>query len=715
MDQQNTLQGASTQLTAFTESLDNVGLTAAQVTAMKQASEGEKALTGDSSAATALLQAIMNSIKGDDTTVGGKYENLNTINIKLDDTSGFGFADSGQAIAAYNGQNLYTAIYGQCRKAVANDCNDASLQRAATAYLMAIEQDCNSVQTQLDANKKTMIAAARTQDAALDLARTKNRQEINSLDATNCLNAVQSAVQSEQVCGAGYRKCLDNGQFIDVTTGQPLQGVVEFYKLGQLLTFADNKSLADQRLTTNPKNRQFVQDFEKRVKQFAQPALNKCTEIADSVWADYLDKAMLDIHYAQQSKVDDIKTNCMGIVSKCYAENQQASYDALSGLINGAGLLAPTSIELQAGICQKYVDACDGMFAFVDDQGNTQNIVQQYMNNRQQTDLTDTCRAIVQNCFTNFGGSFYVNFYNPQSGLFNPDLGNALDWFTFSDLDTPNNRPVSVCAQQLIDTEGCDPADEDGGHTHKFAQGIFGGFDKRTVSSVIQYGYDMGSGFQSSQMRTSGVATEVYNNVINILSSDCSNLSGVFISKRFLDTDKYGTGSGSDALGNDDKICYTNFPDAQTTETPPTYYDIAQLYQIGTLTSSNTYDGKENICPLNYMNRVNVKSWGICSCWENGGRRSDKGNSMQCMEGSFSLLSACCPDQTDPTNCTGPCSQEITYGLPQSTNGIYARNVQKAAPNKVCPYALGQNNICLIWPTTLDIDAILGLVPLPQQ
>ena len=78
-----TMQDAGDQLTVFNENLDVVGMTAAQATAMKTASEGENALTSDTSASKQLLQAIMNSIRGDDATVGGKYSGLNSITLSL--------------------------------------------------------------------------------------------------------------------------------------------------------------------------------------------------------------------------------------------------------------------------------------------------------------------------------------------------------------------------------------------------------------------------------------------------------------------------------------------------------------------------------------------------------------------------------------------------------------------------------------------------------
>ena len=38
----------------------------------------------------------------------------------------------------------------------------------------------------------------------------------------------------------------------------------------------------------------------------------------------------------------------------------------------------------------------------------------------------------------------------------------------------------------------------------------------------------------------------------------------------------------------------------------------------------------ENMCPLNYSNDVDTQSWGMCSCWENGGYRSKNGTLPTC-------------------------------------------------------------------------------------
>ena len=109
-ERRQVLQDAGEQLTVFTENLNVVGMTAAQAAAMKTASDGENALTSDTSASKALLQAIMNSIRGTDSNVGGKYSDLNSISISFDTSNAFGMTDAGQAIAQYNGQNLYSSV-----------------------------------------------------------------------------------------------------------------------------------------------------------------------------------------------------------------------------------------------------------------------------------------------------------------------------------------------------------------------------------------------------------------------------------------------------------------------------------------------------------------------------------------------------------------------------------------------------------------------------
>ena len=145
--------------------------------------------------------------------VDNLLSSLNSVNMSFDTANSFGTSSVGQTIAAYNGQALYSAVYPQCRDAVSTSCNTASLQRAVNAYLMAIEQDCNTVQTAINAKQKETHAAIRESSAMLDMARAENHQKHNSDNIATCLANVESAILSEEVCGANYHKCLDNGEY----------------------------------------------------------------------------------------------------------------------------------------------------------------------------------------------------------------------------------------------------------------------------------------------------------------------------------------------------------------------------------------------------------------------------------------------------------------------------------------------------------------------
>jgi len=707
----NNLQQAAEQLNAFNENLDIVGKTAAQAAAMNTASDGELAMAKDNSASKALLTAIMNSIRGSDSRVeNNQLSSLNSIDLSFDAANSFGTRDVGQTIASYNGQALYSAVYPQCRTAVKSTCNDASLQRAINAYLMAIEQDCNTVQTAITNKQKETHAAIRESSSMLDMARAENHKNHNSDDIATCVANVESAILSEEVCGFNYHKCLDNGEYIDVTTGAPISGVVDFYKLGTLLTFTSGRSNADQKLAQNPNNRTFVTNFEKRVKQFAEPALNKCYDDADTVWSDYLNKAMLDIYYAQQSKVDEIKQGCFDFVSACYMNGSTAMTNAMQGLIAAqTTTLNPNVLKLNSSLCADYIASCNNMF--------DGEIVNQYINNRHKTDSLSACRAVAKQCFDNYGGQNYENFYKPSSGLFT--VGHAPDWFALYECNDNNcttKTYKSECAKQLAAIDACSDPD--------MVEQAFGGFNYYPSASTIYKKYAYNN--KSRELRSTGIATEVYNQIIDTLQIQCSNLDGKFMNVQNLAlySDNY----------NKDAFCESTFHKFSGNN-KSRYYNLRELYSTGkqgkTRNWTSGYDyirvrsaitpqrkksrdgvptndftytesfggqtagsatsggtsyyvsanvtsgGKEvndlfswsntpvpipeNMCPLNYGTDVDVQSWGACLCWENGGRRSNDGTSIRC-SASFPVRPLTNYNVTPVTDNTYAAQQIVTHG-----------------------------------------------------
>lgn len=674
-------QSATERLTEFSENLDVVGLTKEQATAMKTASEGEDALTEDKSASKQLLQAIMNAIRGDDASVGGKYKDLNSVSITTDITNAFGLDDMGQIVSSYNGTTLYKAVYPKCKQIVQPDCNNASLQRAINAYLMAIEQDCNTVETALQSQQKTLKAATHESSAMLDLARIENRRNHNSDDIATCIANIEAAIKSDEVCGSDYHKCLDNGQFIDVTTGAPLTGVVDFYKLGQILTYRTSENLQNQKLSTISNNRPFVQFFENKTKKFAQSSLDKCSEKADEAWREYLDMALIDIYYAQQSKVDEIQQNCFDLITGCYTNQTGAIASAMAALTGDKSLLLkPATIDLTSQMCSDYIQSCNNMF--------DGNVVAAYTSNKDLTDTETACRAIAQQCFDNFGGTGYENFYYLQSGLF--VAGEAIDWFTLYDTD---RNIISPCAQELVATEGC--------QNQNLLERVFGGFNKRLDdNNKIIYTTDEGTNPTDRKIRPRGVATEVYAKIVDNLATQCEGINGYFVEHQFAEPYGYNA---------------NNFCELDTTSTTSIFFINSVYESFRTLNYWYNFIENENICPLNYAAKIDVQSWGACSCWENGGYRSKNGTSEICRPllpipntGNTSIEDPTCTDELLPaesnplssnTNENQWCQQPIMSSLGQVCPKTHIRNVQS---NVLCAANENQKSI---------IEVVLNLVP----
>lgn len=700
VNMRKSLDDTNAKLSEFTENLDMVGMTAAQATAVHTASDGENALTRDVSASKALLTAIMNSIRGEDTTVGGKWSDLNSINLSFDTTNMFGLNDTAQVVASYNGIELYNAVYPSCRTVVASDCNDASLQRAVTAYLMAIEQDCNTVQTALEGKKKELKTAIREGDAMLDLARIENRKKHNSSDMTTCINEVESAVLSEQVCGANYHKCLDNGEFIDVTTGAPIAGVVNFNELGKLLKFDFGKDAVDQKLSQNPYNQKFLKNFENKTKKFAADALDKCTEIADAVWAEYLDKALLDIYYAQQSKVKTIQNGCFDLISACYAERETAITAAMAALIDGDSdtSLIPDKIVLTQQMCSDYIDSCNGLFG--------DDVIATYIESQTGTDTLAACRAVAQQCFDSFGGTNYENFYAPNSGLFtanvvdtpeSADKKTALDWFTLYEYDENGIRKSgykSLCAQRVADISSCADQIEEvfGGLdmvvAHRDTSPTFGQYEYTAPDgdNINAYGWAMRDAdgsidinnwdpngnktykFKNRRLRPTGVATEVYNQIIDGLMTQCMNVQGKFIEPQFIDHRLYGVQLNP--------ICSLSWQSVD-------YYMGQELESNYGNSASNWH---ENMCPKGYILNVDTNAWGACLCWENGGRRSKNGLFGKCVAGIPVQPREEPGGETFPVN-DGACINSYTIGNANATIQDWCTSAVNSATNQVCPFA----------------------------
>jgi hypothetical protein len=151
---------------------------------------------------------------------------------------------------------------------------------------------------------------------------------------------------------------------------------------------------------------------------------------------------------------------------------------------------------------------------------------------------------------------------------------------------------------------------------HKLIAQVFGGLNK--------YGSDYGlkiegktANIKYRYARPTGVATEVYNQVLSVLSTQCMNLNGRFVEHQSASNMSFYNSATE------------SFCTIKTYNGIPTIFDgFKDIYGL----DMNDVTKTEYICPRNYDTAVDTLSWGMCSCWENGGRRSQNNYTTKCVE-----------------------------------------------------------------------------------
>ena len=390
------------------------------------------------------------------------------------------------------------------------------------------------------------------------------------------------------------------------------------------------------------------------------------------------------------------------MISACYAERETAITAAMAALIDGTGetLLTPDKIILTKQMCRDYIDSCNGMFG--------DDVIAKYIESQTNTDTLAACRAVAQQCFDDFGGTNYENFYAPNSGLFVPNIVDttdarktALDWFTLYSYGQDGSRLPgyrSICAQRVADIASCADQIEEvfGGldmvvaHRLSMGESEFGRYKyvapQNDTQNINAYGWAQRDAegsinwsnttykFKNRRLRPTGVATEVYNQIIDSLITQCTNVDGRFVEAQFIDHRIYGRLSHSSC-----ELHWQEFEALFGREIGDNYGSV---------------DTFENICPKNYISNTDTNAWGACLCWENGGRRSKNGFFGKCVTGI--PLTPPQGSQEHPAN-DAACSDYEDYiiGNTNPTIQDWCTSTVNSNTNQVCPFG-SQNENCTV-------------------
>ena len=351
---ENALSQTSTQLQDFKDlNIDAILKTPAEVKAMLTASEGETKLasTRDNSASNKKLTAIGDVLKKAKTN---SLSTAGTLDIAGDIGQIWNTTDivSGANISNLTGEPLYNAVHAQCAELVMPTCTSmTTLNMVASAYGMYIENDCAILLTALERQSITANAAIRETNREMNAARLENYDAHNSTAINECIAGVRADITADTACGANYIHCLDlTGLYLDRATGNPIYSK-NFYKLNDQISLSGN-------ILTNSINAKLVTELNSK-RKFAEHTLETCRDIADTVWDEYLRQAITEIYQGQQSRIQQVKNECMDVVNTCYdtKTSQLRDYSNIE-----EQMLLGTRLELSEEQCSEKLETCSNLY-----------------------------------------------------------------------------------------------------------------------------------------------------------------------------------------------------------------------------------------------------------------------------------------------------------------------------------------------------------------
>jgi len=330
--------------------IDAIPKTAAEVTAMQNATVGEKSIKEDKSISATTLKNIQDVLK---TTKQKTIDSQNTFDITDDIQSVWQTTDliRGSDIANLSGEALYNAVNAQCYEMVASQCASSDLKMVASAYGMYIENDCELLATSISNKTLNANASIRTTRHEMQDARLENYNAHNSLSFNDCVAKVRENIIANTACGENYIHCLDvTGKYLNIDTGEPIYSP-DFYQ------FSNQISLSGDVLQ-NAKNKAYINLLNQKQK-FAQQTLDYCRDVADNVWDEFLRQAIVEISQAQEQRIQTVKHDCLEVVNRCYIDKSNTlkdyAYDATT-------VATSKTVELSESLCAEKLNTCSNLY-----------------------------------------------------------------------------------------------------------------------------------------------------------------------------------------------------------------------------------------------------------------------------------------------------------------------------------------------------------------
>ena len=306
------------------------------------------------------------------------------------------------SISNQRGEQLYKTATARCKAAVLSDCQSKGVDISiiTNAYDLEIDKQCLAYERNLTDGNEEMVRTVRNAKGVLQRARLMVAQQKNAYDLRGCVNALDSCMQDDFVCGTDYENCIDptgkyivNGEVVvGSRPGQKLSddsvSAPDYYTDGLYATWnytqeygietnawQDNGKLSDYINTTVP-TAMPISDTSETLSHFlinkigynkegknygmCMSVLNKCQDITyedgvyvpnNSVIKEYLQRTLVQIKTMQDNILADYAENCLSDVSSCLSQNSYKA-NANEASANEA------SAKIAVNACRQQIITC---------------------------------------------------------------------------------------------------------------------------------------------------------------------------------------------------------------------------------------------------------------------------------------------------------------------------------------------------------------------
>ena len=392
---ESALKAATEALQDVSQQIQYIGLTKDDIETLFSQTEAEIAMqsTTDSTQLKNDLDNIKDMIVGiktgtaSSTETGVSFDLSGLMDFNIDST-GFDltalFAGNNantSSISNQRGEQLYKTAQARCKTAVLNTCQAQGVDVSiiTNSYDLEIDKQCIAYERALTDSNENMNRTVRNAKAVLQKARLMVAQQKNAYDLRGCVNALDSCMQDDFVCGTDYENCLDpTGKYIvngEVVIGStpgyvikdddtsvepaPVQHTTGLYETwgytnegndlnawtaeGSLIDYI-NEHIQDKEVTATSEvlipYLQYKIGYIKDNKTYGMcsSVLNKCQNYTydkkkykhdNQVIREYLQRTLTQIKVTQDEIISSYAENCISDVNSCLSTNNytaQANY-----------------------------------------------------------------------------------------------------------------------------------------------------------------------------------------------------------------------------------------------------------------------------------------------------------------------------------------------------------------------------------------------------